>query len=140
MEFTEIMGKLKDKMDSDEMKQKLRRGERWRYSWDNDKVHKGADLSTVGINPGDRFELPELSSDMHKVVEHVHAWLQARMQEWLESKDDEKVTVEECKQELRRLFEQELSVEGIRRDVHSLKATYQAVIDREGGYIDAGNR
>lgn len=140
MEFTDIMGKAKAIIDSPEMRQHLCRNERFMLSWDNDKVHRGANLTEVGIMEEDRLELPELSSDMHKVVEHVHAWLQFRMQQWLETKEDSKLTVEQCKAELERLFYQELSVESIKRDVHSLKATYQAVIDHQGGYIPAAHR
>lgn len=140
MEFEMIMGRLKAVMNSPEMTSLLRRGEKWRYSMDNDKVHVGADLTKVGIMEEDRFELPELSSDMHKVVEHIHAWLQAHMQLWLEEQDDEKLTVEECKAELTRLFEQVLTKEQIAKDVKSLKETYQAVIDRQGGYVTADKR
>jgi hypothetical protein len=140
MEFEDIMAELKAKMESPEISQLLKRGEKWLYSWDNDKIHKGADLSEVGFEPEDRFELPELSSDMHKVVEHVHAWLQARMQLWLEDKDEERLTIADCKAELQRLFEQELKLESIKNDVKSLKATYQAVIDHEGGYVPANKR
>lgn len=140
MEFEEIMGELKGVMDSAEMSSKLKRGEKWMYSWDNDKIHKGADLTKVGIMPEDSFELPELSSDMHKVVEHVHAWLQAKMQVWLLSQDEAKITVQQCKEELRRLFEQELSQDSIQADVKSLKATYKAVVEQQGGYIPAKHR
>lgn len=140
MEFEDIMGQVKATMDSPKNAQLLQRKEQWLYSWDNDKVHKGADLTKVGIKAEDRFELPELSSDMHKVVEHVHAWLQLRMQQWLEDKDDEKVTVQQCKAELQRLFEHELTTESIKEDVATLKATYQAVIRHGGGYIPAGDR
>ena len=140
MEFEDIMGQLKTTMDSPRMAQLLRRREQWLYSWDNDKIHQGADLTKVGITAADRFELPELSSDMHKVVEHVHAWLQLKMQEWLEGKEEAKITAQDCKDELTRLFEQELTAESIKRDVASLKATYQAVIDHRGGYIPAGKR
>jgi hypothetical protein len=140
MEFTEIMGKLKATMESPEMQQQLDRGQSWLYSWDNDKIHKGAKLDEVGFQPEDRFELPELSSDMHKVVEHVHGWLQARMQEWLEDQDEEKITVEQCKAELRRLFEEELTRESVQKDVDSLKDTYAAVIAHEGGYLPAADR
>jgi hypothetical protein len=134
------MGKLKATMESTEMQQKLGRGQSWLYSLDNDKIHKGADLTQVGIQDEDRFELPELSSDMHKVVEHVHSWLQARMQLWLEDQDEEKITVEQCKAELRRLFEQELTQQSIIKDVCSLKKTYAAVVSHQGGYIPAADR
>lgn len=140
MEFEDIMGQLKTTMDSPRMAQLLSRRERWQYSWDNDKIHQGADLTKVGITAADRFQLPELSSDMHKVVEHVHAWLQLKMQQWLEGKDEAQVTVQDCKAELTRLFEKDLTAESIRRDVASLTATYQAVIDHRGGYIPAGKR
>jgi uncharacterized protein YydD (DUF2326 family) len=140
MEFEHIMKKLKQHMEEPQMKQLLPRGERWLYSWDNDKVHQGAKLENMCMEQEERFELPELSSDMHKVVEHVHAWLQARMQQWLEDKDEEKLTVEQCTAELVRLFEQELQQESIKKDVKSLKATYKAVIERRGGYITAAAR
>ena len=140
MEFEHMMGKLKQHMESADMKQLLRRGESWLYSWDNDKVHQGAKLENMDIQEEERFELPELSSDMHKVVEHVHAWLQAGMQQWLEDKDEEKLTVEECMAELTRLFEQELQLKSIQDDVKSLKATYKAVIEHRGGYSTARDR
>lgn len=137
MEFEDIMGEAKALIDSPEMQQHLKRNERYLLSWDNDKIHKGADLETVGIMPEDRLELPELSSDMHKVVEHRHAWLQMKMQQWLETQDDVKLTPQQCMDELERLFYHELDKEEIMKDVKSLKATYQAVIDHKGGYIPA---
>jgi hypothetical protein len=140
MEFEHMMKELKQHMESPDVKKLLRRGERWRYSWDNDKVHQGADIAKMGIEQEERFELPELSSDMHKVVEHVHAWLQARMWVWLEEKDEEKLTVQQCMAELIRLFEQELQLKSIQDDVKSLKATYKAVIERRGGYITVADR
>lgn len=133
-EFTEIMGKLKETLETQESKSKLRRRERWLYSYDNDKVHKGADLSEAGILPQDRFDLPPCSSDMHKAVEHVHAWLQAKMQLWLEEQQDQRLTADVCKSELERLFFQVLKPSSIAADVASLKDTYQAIIDADGGY------
>ena len=53
------------------------------YSWDNDRIHVGADLATVGIADDMRLELPECSSDMHKVIEHVHGNIQREFDEWL---------------------------------------------------------
>lgn len=134
-EFTEFMGDLKAVLDTPQMLQLLPRSEKWLYSWDNDKIHRGADLEEVGIEEGDRFALPELSSDMHKVVEHCHAWLEARHQQWIEEHENDPITPQQCQDELLRLFYDELPVEGIKKDVASLKATYQAVIDAEGGYV-----
>lgn len=140
MEFTDIMEEAKRILDSRPMRRKLAPGERYMVSYDNDRVHQGANLTEVGIMDEDRFELPELSSDMHKVVEHVHAWLQFRMQQWLETQENNKLTVRQCMDELERLFYKELKLESIRKDVHSLKATYKAVIDHQGGYIPAADR
>jgi hypothetical protein len=87
-------------------------------------VHKGADLSTIGIQAEDRFYLPELSGDMHKVVEHVHGWLQARVQDWLAQQDRATaLTVAQCKAELQRLFTQELDISSTQKDVRTLKDT-----------------
>lgn len=48
-EFTEIMAKLKGILDATENMRKLKRGERWLYSYDSDKVHMGVDLTDAGI-------------------------------------------------------------------------------------------
>jgi hypothetical protein len=140
MEFEDIMGEAKAIIDRLQMQQHLKCNERYMLSWDNDKIHRGADLETVGIMPNDRFILPELSSDMHKVVKHQHAWLQMKMQMWLETQDDGKLTPLQCMDQLERLFYQELKKESILSDAKSLKATYQAVIDHQGGYIPAADR
>lgn len=106
----------------------------WKFSYDNDKVHMGADLSTVGIHKSDRFSLPPLSSDMHKAVEHVHAWLQAQMQKWLETMEGQKLTPEMCLEHLNHIFYQQLKASSIAADVATLKDTYQAIIAAGGGY------
>lgn len=139
-EFTEIMGIIKDTLLTRENRKKLKSGEGWLYSYDNDKVHQGADLTQAGIQPGDRFDLPSCSSDMHKVVEHVHGWLQGRMQKWLEDMDEERLTVEACKAELERLFYQVLTINSIAADVATLKDTYRAIIRAEGGYPSKKHR
>jgi hypothetical protein len=139
MEYEEVMGDIKNCFDNIEVKGKKLRVD-WLYSWDNDKVHVGADLTKVGIEEEDRFELPALSSDMHKVVEHVHAWLSAQMQLWLEDKDDEKITVAEAKAKLTELFKHGYPLSAIQKDVASLKDTYKAVADHQGGQIPAAHR
>lgn len=140
MEWTEIAGKIKDKAYSPENKLLLGRNEEWLFSWDNDKVHKGADLSEVGIEPEDRYYLPELSSDMHKVVENVHAWLQEKMQAWLEQQDKATLRVDACKQQLEHFFYNELPTESIRKNVDSLPDTYEAIVLNNGGYLTKKRR
>ncbi|WIA23049.1 hypothetical protein OEZ86_009964 [Tetradesmus obliquus] len=139
-EWTKIMQLFREEAEKPANLAKLGAREQWKYSWDNDKVHKGADLSTIGIEDEDRFYLPELSSDMHKVVEHVHGWLQGRMQKWLALQDKATLTVAQCKAELMRLFTQELDISSIQKDVRTLKDTYQAVVDAEGGYVKKQHR
>lgn len=128
------MGEIKHKAYSRDNRKKLQIGERWLFSYDNDKVHVGANLREAGIEPRDRFDLPPCSSDMHKVVEHVHGWLQARMQRWLEDMDEQQLTADACKQELRRLFFEVLQTKSIADDVASLKDTYRAIVRANGGY------
>lgn len=140
MEFTDIMGQYKAVMDSEENIGLLKRGEHWLYSIDNDKIHKGADLEGVGFTEADIFYHPALSSDMHKVVENVHAWLDRKMQEWLEDKEDEKLKVEDCKEELSRLFDQVYQQEWIQANVNSLRDTYEAIVLADGGYPPAKRR
>lgn len=134
------MEKIKSKAEKSENMDWLEQGEQWYYSWDNDKVHKGADLTEVGIEEGDRFYLPELSSDMHKVVEHIHAWLQGEMSKWLCQQDKQSLTVGQCKDELKRLFHNVLQTESIQRDVETLKETYEAVVLADGGYVKKARR
>lgn len=137
MEFEDVMRDIKATMEQAENKQHLKRKEQWLYSYDNDKIHKGADLASIGVAGANRFDLPELSSDMHKVVEHVHAWLQAQMQLWLEDKDDEKITVDQAKARLVELFTNGYTLEAIRKDVNSLKDTYKEVIAKQGAMVSA---
>jgi len=140
MEFEEIMGKFKAELETPENMAKLKRGERWLYSIDNDKVHQGADLERVGIQEEDIWPHPALSSDMHKVVENVHAWLEKQMQEYIRKKGAEKLDTEDCKQHLKDLFDNGYKVESIQANVRSLPWTYWEIWVNEGGYIAPGLR
>ena len=57
-----------------------------------------------------------------------------KMQDWLERQEEQRLTVEACKQELQRLFFEVLQASSIAADVATLKATYQAIVDAQGGY------
>lgn len=106
-----------------------------KYSWDNDKIHQGADLATVGIADDMRLELPELSSDMHKVIEHVHAKIQHQFDDWLWGYGEGKPKVDECKEKVLQIFTHLISQKSIKADVHSLHKTYTAIVKANGGYI-----
>lgn len=128
------MKKIKAVLEAPENSRILSRGQKWRFSYDNDKVHTGADLTSVGILEKDRLALPPCSSDMHKTVEHVHAWLQAHMQKWLETVEQQKLTSEMCQEQLQHIFYQQLKASSIAADVASLRDTYLAIIAAGGGY------
>jgi hypothetical protein len=133
-EFTEVMKYIKSAVEASVNSRKLKRGEKWLYSYDNDKVHVGADLTKVGIMPASRFELPACSSDMHKAVEHIHAWLEMKMQQWLEDMEESSLNAEQCKRQLQKFFCEDLQQSSIAADVASLKDTYRAIIAAGGGY------
>lgn len=43
-EVTEIMKQIREEAEKPENMVHLARGEQWLYSWNNDKIHKGADM------------------------------------------------------------------------------------------------
>lgn len=140
MEFKDIMQEFRAIMESPESYEHLERGEKWLYSYDNDKIHQGADLEQVGFTEEDRYSLPALSSDMHKVIENVHAWLQQEMEKYVEAQGDEALEVEECKQHLRDLFDQYCEQDWVQANVLSLPDTYNAIIIAGGGCVPARYR
>lgn len=135
MEFEDITKEFKTIMDSPEIAQYKSRDEQWQYSLDNDKIHQGADLEKVGFRDGDRYPLPPLSSDMHNVIENVHAWLQQEMEKWIEAQGDAPFQVEECKKELTRLFIDVYQHSSIQANVLSSRETYEAIVLAGGGYV-----
>jgi hypothetical protein len=60
---------------------------------------------------------------MHKVVYHVHAWLDTHMQRWLLKQNRATITINACKQQLQHLFYDVLAKESIQKDVRSLPQT-----------------
>lgn len=136
MEFEEVMGAIKEKAEAMLQPAMAAAGGKPKimYSWDNDKIHAGADLERVGITSSMRLELPPLSSDMHKVIEHVHAQVQRKFDDWLWDYEGQGPTAQECMDQVEAIFRQQITTESIFRDVHSLHATYAAIIAAEGGY------
>lgn len=140
MEFMDIMQEFRAIMETPKSYEHLERGEKWQYSWDNDRIHQGADLEKVGFTKEDRYSLPALSSDMHKVIENVHAWLQQHMEKYVEDQRDEPLNVEECKKHLSNLFDHYCEQDWVQANVLSLPETYNAIIVAGGGYVPARNR
>lgn len=108
----------------------LRASEHWLISYDNAGAHTEAEHKVPGLN---RQTLPPKSPDMHKVVEHVHAWLTEKMQQWLRAQQTNKVTSEDAQAELKRLFKS-YPTDSLRRNVASLPETYKAIIAAGGAF------
>ena len=128
-EFNDLMRALVKKLQEDHQRS-LKRGERWQISYDNAAVHTDAEQAVPGIN---RLPHPPKSPDMHKAVEHVHAWLTQKMQAWLLKQEAGKITAEAAKAQLRELFGQ-LHTESVMKDVNSLNDTYKAILSVGGRY------
>ena len=133
-EFKDIIEELKRVLQEPQNASKLKRGLSWKLSIDNDTCHTAAHLhqSNVWLN-ADRLDLPPLSPDMNKVVEHVHAWLTLKMHSWLRSRIDNKPSVQECKQQLETFFHS-YPTASIQKDVDSMKSTYEAIVHEAGMY------
>lgn len=146
MEFEDIMGQVKAAAE-EKLGPKLKGvggGMKIMYSWDNDKIHAGADVGKKGFRESDRLELPPCSSDMHKVIEHVHARLQEKLQDWLLEYGGEKPSIQECRAKVEELFWRDAGVAKggkgrgwvgpVWKDVDSLPKTYKAILRAQGHY------
>jgi hypothetical protein len=106
----------------------------WRLSQDNSTAHTTAQLEQLGYwRAGYLLSLPALSPDMHKVVEHVHAYLTQAMTDWRYACWPRRPSLEECKAKLVELFFA-YPVASVQADIESLPATYQAIIASGGMY------
>jgi hypothetical protein len=141
MEFEQWIAKLWKKLHSPKYQALLPAGVTYKLAFDNAGVHKGANLRQFGITSDDIVHVPALSSDMQKVVEHCHANLQHHMQAWLcepQQQQRKKLPVEECMAEMGKGFQAQK--EAIRKDVDSLPATYDEIIEKKGGHVSKKNR
>ena len=133
-EFRETIEDLKAELSKRSNKKKLKAGQHWILSIDNDSRHTAARLHEHGVWLNkDRLALPPRSPDMNKVVEHVHAWLTNKMHCWLRSRADSKPTAQECMQQLK-TFSSQYPRASIQADVDSMKETYAAIQNVAGMY------
>lgn len=104
----------------------------WLLSQDNDSAHTRAQLDARGIwAEAKLFKVPALSPDMHKVVEHVHAYLSQAMMSWRFAMWPQRPSLEQCMTKLVELFFT-YQPASIQADVDSLPATYQSIIANGG--------
>lgn len=108
-------------------------------SWDNAKFHKeGGVLNRARGLRWHRLPCPALSHDMHKVVEHAINTLKAAANKW--ANDHPEVRDQQGVQEaFKRLFFERVSLEGVRKDIMSLRSTYRVIArGRAAGGVAGG--
>lgn len=133
-EFEDIMWEIAEILDDHKEAVGLQRTEHWQLSMDNDSSHTAADL--VGLNIWQREniqELPALSPDCHKVVEHIHGWIGQKHHAWRRSLAPAKPSPKQCMDKLVELF-YSYPVSAIQSNVESLPETYRAIIHAAGMY------
>lgn len=107
------------------------------WSFDNDRIHEGAlaELRLRGlISSSNKAPLPPHSPDMHKVVEHCIGRLTTKVNAELADTEDVQQSVAYWKGRMEEFFFQQISAESIAKDVASLRATYQAIVQVQGAW------
>ena len=128
------MAKLKGILDATENRRKLRRGEHWLYSYDNDKIHQNRlTLAYLKINTHNRFPLPPNSPDMHRVVERCVGRLKQAFQTWLYDHPAPR-TAAEYQDELMALFSKTQTADVIAGDVAKLPTLWPLILKAKGGW------
>lgn len=134
-EFTDVMKGFKKRAEDINRKHDL--GDPV-YSFDNARIHDMSLLETIGIDGSDRAPLPARSPDMHKVIEHVFGTLEGAMQRELHDRPD-LCTAEQYKATLERLFRSLITAQSVRKDISSLKDTYDVIRkSRDEGGVEGG--
>lgn len=109
-------------------------------SYDNDKIHLGADVQRVlGFA---RVPLPAHSHDMHKVIEHVHAYLKQAFKRALMalSPTAPRMQPEAYRSMLEEVFAKVVTADAVGKDVKSLRETYKRIVVLQGDYPEAQYR
>ena len=109
------------------------------YSFDNASIHDVALLSEeMDFDGNDRVPLPPRSPDMHKVIEHVFGTLEGAMQKKLHDNPG-LCTAEQYKKVLEKLFRKVITADSVRKDIKSLKGTYDMIRKcRDAGGVEGG--
>lgn len=102
-------------------------------SMDNDGIHTKAWPTMQALCKWKRAPLPPHAPDMHKVVEHCISYLKVNFNKRLAEWTGPRGTPEQYQQLLQDIFKT-YTAESITRDVETLPATYQAIIDVNGDW------
>lgn len=94
-------------------------------------------LATLGLPQAEVFDLPVRSSDIHKVIEHMHGRLEQAFDSWFYF-DPQPYPLSAYKGVVKNLFYHREGVASpavIEGDVRTLPATLEAIAARGGGEI-----
>lgn len=110
------------------------------FSFDHPNVHGGKKpgvvMHAMGLTLRSHFMLPCHSCDIHRVIEHTHARLVKKFQDWL-FEDDTVYNLDRYKRELEKIFYNNTKVAGwetIGWDVAGLPELFEELVRIRGGW------
>jgi hypothetical protein len=136
MEFDVILQALMDELLPRAAEAGLAADETFIIVLDNGPVHTHAE-AICGVDM-EVLPHPAHSPDCNKPVEHTHSFVDMMMKDWLvqwrEQHPAGNPTVAQCKHECEQVF-RSITAESIEADIMSLPETWQAIVDRQGGWL-----
>ena len=114
----------------------FKRTDKFYICYDHATVHN--QVAAVLGNRALIWPQPSHSPDCNKPIEHVHGQLDAKMKSWLvelrQQQPNAHPTPQQCKDQLRAFFNS-ITPASINADVATLPATWQAIVNNDGGYV-----
>ena len=136
MEFDVILQDLKDELLPRAAEAGLADDETFIIVLDHGPVHTHA--RTICGHDMEVLPHPPHSPDCNKPVEHTHSLVDMRLKDWLvqwrQQHPVRNPTVAQCKAQCEQIF-QSITTESIHADIMSLPATWQGIVDRQGGWL-----
>lgn len=115
-----------------------RKGWKPLYCYDNNRIQAGANFRRMGFHRSQWVNIPTYSPDFNKPIEHVFNQIKEKLRIRLYQHKGP-VTATLLQQWVVDVWENEISAEGIAKDVESLKNTYLAVSTKKGESVHAPN-
>ena len=135
-EFNNILTELKNVLSNRRQEAGLHHYEQYILCLDHATAHSQA--AQILGHGWQLLPHPAHSPDCNKPIEHVHGQLDAKMKSWLvelrQQQPNAHPTPQQCKDQLRAFFNS-LTPASINADVATLPATWQAIVNNDGGYV-----
>lgn len=111
----------------------LRGAETWKplYCYDNNRIQANAEFRRMYFACHQRVHIPPYSPDFNKPIEHVFHQMKDKLRVKIYQHNGP-LEVKQLRKWVVEIFEQEISVDSIAKDVQSLKNTYLAVSTDKG--------